>query len=65
MKPASYENLEVWGCVAYAQVPHEKRKKLDKTARKFIFIGYRMTATQYRLYDLEKKLVFTTRDVIF
>jgi len=64
-KPASYENLRVWGCVAYAQVPQEKRKKLDKTARKCIFIGYTMTATQYRLYDPEKKVVFTARDVVF
>jgi len=64
-KPASYENLPVWGCVAYAQVPQKKRKKLDKTACRCIFIGYTMTATQYHLYDPEKKVVFTARDVVF
>jgi len=64
-KLASYENLRVWGCIAYAQVPQEKLKKLDKTACKCIFIGYTMTATQYRLYDPERKVVFTARDVVF
>jgi len=64
-KPASYENLRVWGCVIYAQVPQEKRKKLDKTACKCIFIIYTMTATQYRLYAPEKGVVFTAHDVVF
>jgi len=64
-KPASYENLLVWGCVAYTQVLQEKRKKLDKTARKCIFLGYTITATQYRVYDPEKKVVFTAREVVF
>jgi len=64
-KPASYVNLWVWGCVAYAQVPQEKQKKLDKTVRKCIFIGYTMTATQYRLYNPDKKVVFTAHDVVF
>ena len=64
-KKASYENLRVWGCVAYTQVPQEKRKKLDKTARKCMFIGYTHTSNHYRLYDPEKKVVFTARDVIF
>ena len=64
-KRASYENLRVWGYVAYAQVPQEKRKKLDKTARKCMYIGYTYTPNHYRLYDPEKKVVFTARDIIF
>jgi len=34
-----YQHLRVWGCVAYAQVPKETRKKMDKVARKCMFIG--------------------------
>jgi len=64
-KPAGYGNLLVCGFVANAQVRREKQKKLDKAADKCIFIGYRMTATQYRLYDPEKKAVFTAHDVVF
>jgi len=60
-----YEHLRVWGCVAYAQVPKETRKKIDKAARKCIFIGYTDTTTQYRLYDLIGKCFVISHGVIF
>ena len=33
------ENMKVFGCVCYAHVPDEKRKKLDVKAMKCIFLG--------------------------
>ena len=54
-KKSTYKHLRVWGCIAYAQVSKERRKKIDKTAKKCIFIGYTDTTTQYRLYDLVGK----------
>jgi len=61
----TYEHLQVWGCVAYAEFPKETRKKMDKAARKCIFIGYTDTTTQYRLYDPFGKPVVISHDVIF
>ena len=58
-------HLRVWGCVAYAQVPKETRRKLDPNARKCIFIGYALTCKQYRLYDPISKRLIISRDVIF
>jgi len=33
-------HLRVFGCIAYAHVPNEKRRKLDDKSVKCIFIGY-------------------------
>jgi len=39
--------------------------KLDDRAKRCIFIGYTETASIWKLYDLVRKLAFTSRDVIF
>jgi len=60
-----YEHLRVWGCVAYAQVPKETRKKMDRAVQKCIFIGYTDTTRQYRLYDPFGKGFVISHDLIF
>ena len=58
-------NLRVFGCTAYAHIPKDERHKLDPKARKCIFLGYGLTTKAYRLYDLDKKKIIYSRDVIF
>ena len=53
------------GCVAYAEVPKETRRKLDPNARKCIFIGYALSCKQYRLYNPVSKRLIISRDVVF
>ena len=36
----SVSHLKVFGCVAYAHVLDELRRKLDKKGQKCIFVGY-------------------------
>ena len=58
-------HLRIFECVAYAQVPEVKRKKLDNHGEKCIFIGYSEELKAYKLYNsLTKKLV-VSRDVVF
>ena len=46
----------MFGCVAYAHVPKEKRKKLDEKSVKCIFTRYSPKSKAYKLYDpLNKK----------
>ena len=33
-------HLRIFGCIAYAHIPDQKRKKLDDKGEKCIFIGY-------------------------
>lgn len=59
-------HLRVFGCVAYALIPEQKRKKLDAKSRKCIFVGYSDTTKGYRLVDpLVPHKVFYARNVAF
>ena len=42
-------HLRIFRCVAYAQVPEVKRKKLDNHGEKCIFIGYSEESKSYKL----------------
>ena len=61
----SVSHLKVFGCVAYAHVLDELRKKLDKKGHKFIFFGYFEDKKAYKLYDPVTRKVIISRDVQF
>ena len=50
-KPA-VNHLKVFGCVTYAHIPKEERKKLDPKAKRCILLGYRTNVKGYPLYCL-------------
>ena len=58
-------NMKVYGCKAYAHVPDEKRRKLDKKSVACVFIGYPNNSKGYKLYDLEARKMIRSRDVTF
>ena len=58
------KHLRVFGCIAYAHVPKDERKKLDSKSRKCILLGYGAEIKGYRLY-VERPKVLHSRDVIF
>ena len=59
------EGLRVFGCVAYAHVPAEKRKKFDGKGVKCIFIGYSDRTKGYKLFNPATGEVIVSRDVEF
>ncbi|KAF8365039.1 hypothetical protein HHK36_032960 [Tetracentron sinense] len=61
----SVSHLKIFGCIAYAQVPKAKRKKLDDRGEKCIFIGYSEESKAYKLYNPLTNKVVVSRDVIF
>ncbi|XP_072054397.1 uncharacterized protein [Arachis hypogaea] len=63
-RPSIY-HFRVFGCIAYAHVLDQLRKKLDDKAKKCIFIGYSIDSKAYKLYNLETKKVIISRDVTF
>ena len=64
-KKPDVSHMKVFGCIAYAHVPDEERRKLDKKAVKLRFVGYANNAKGYRLYDEEKRRILIRRDVVF
>ena len=59
------KHLKVFGCEAYAHVPSDERSKLASKSRKCVFLGYSNVTKGYRLYDLESRKIFHSRNVLF
>lgn len=59
------DHLKVFGCLCYAHVPKDERKKLDSKSVTCIFLGYGSEVKGYRLYVLERERIMYSRDVIF
>ena len=49
----------------YIQIPKEKRKKLDPSRKKGIFVGYSESSKAYRIYFPGFKKINISRDVTF
>ncbi|KAM7489607.1 hypothetical protein LguiB_027091 [Lonicera macranthoides] len=63
-KPA-VDHFRIFGCVAYAHVPDEKRRKLDDKGEKCVFLGVIEASKAYKLFNPLTKKIITSRDVIF
>lgn len=59
------QHLRVFGCVALALIPKEKREKWDSKTEKLIFVGYNGNTKGYRLINPKTGKVTNARDVIF
>ena len=57
-------HLRIIGSTAYIHVPKETRVKLDDHSHKGIMVGYGGT-NQYRIWDLTKRNIVISRDVVF
>ncbi|GKV53012.1 hypothetical protein SLEP1_g59562 [Rubroshorea leprosula] len=56
--------FRIFGCIAYAHVPDQKRSKLDDKGEKCIFLGVSDQSKAYRLYNPLTKKVIISRDVV-
>jgi len=59
------DHLQIFGSPAYIHVPKDKRKKLDSTSIKGIFVGYSLSSKAYEIYIKEGRHIEVRRDVIF
>ncbi|KAL1194230.1 Retrovirus-related Pol polyprotein from transposon RE1 [Cardamine amara subsp. amara] len=64
-KPPAYDELKVFGCLAFAHKQRRDGDKFDARSRKCIFVGYPFGKKGWNLYDLDTKEMFVSRDVVF
>lgn len=60
-----YDNLRIFGCLAFAYNPTPPTDKFDHKGVPCIFLGYPAGTKGYKLMNLLTKKEFTSRDVIF
>lgn len=61
-QPPSYTHLRVFGSLCY---PHNQERRGDKFAsksRKCVFVGYSYGQKGWKLFDLENKDLFVSRE---
>ena len=56
-------HFRVFGSVAYAHVPDQRRTKLDDKSKRYVFIGYDERTKAFKLFDPIAKKVVVSRDV--
>lgn len=64
-KKPNLNHMKIFGSEAYVHTPKQLVKKLDARSRKMILVGYQGDSDNYRLYDIERKTVSVSRDVVF
>ena len=60
---STISHLKVFGSVAYAHVPDQRRKKIEDKSKRYIFIGYDERTKRYKLLDPISKMGMVSRDV--
>lgn len=60
----TYDNLRVFGCLAFAHKQRRGGEKFDSLSRKCVFIEYPF-GKGWSLFDLDTEEVFVSRDVVF
>lgn len=64
-KDKSFFDFKVFGSIVFTHIPKQKRRKFDKKASKYVFVGYGENTKGYRVYNPSKRTIETVRDVIF
>jgi hypothetical protein len=64
-KKPNVEHLIIFGCLVYIHIPKDKRKNLEPSGKKGIFVGYNESSKAYKIYIPEQHKVEVSRDVTF
>jgi hypothetical protein len=64
-KKLSVDHLRVFGCVVWAHISDDCRKKLDAKSHAFIMMGYSEESKAYRPFDPVKRQIIIKRNVWF
>ncbi|KAK3042700.1 hypothetical protein RJ639_000758 [Escallonia herrerae] len=61
----NYDHLQTFGCLCYGHMNGKPHDKFAPRSKSGIFVGYPNGQKGYRIYDLESKVIYSSRDVQF
>ena len=64
-RKTAVDYFRIFGCIAYAHILDEKRRKLDNKGEKCIFLGVSDKLKAYKLYNPSTMKIVISRDVVF
>jgi hypothetical protein len=64
-KKPEVSHLKIFGCLVFIHIPKEKRKKLDPSGKKGVFVGYCKVSKAFRIYIPGQHHIDIRRDVTF
>lgn len=64
-KVVNYGSLKVFGYLTFASILFGHRTKFQPRARMCVFLGYPIGMKAYKLYDIDTRHIFFSRDVVF
>ena len=64
-KKPNVEHLRIFGCHVYIHIPKDKRKKLEPSGKKGIFVGYNDSTKFYKIYISKQHKFEVSRDITF
>ncbi|KAL0423503.1 UNVERIFIED_CONTAM: Retrovirus-related Pol polyprotein from transposon RE2 [Sesamum radiatum] len=64
-RSVDYSMVRTFGCLAFATNVLPQKSKFTKRAYRCVFVGYAFGQKGYKLYDLDDKVLFVSRDVVF
>ncbi|KAK3012143.1 hypothetical protein RJ639_012142 [Escallonia herrerae] len=64
-KVPNYDHLRTFGCLCYGHMNGKPHDKFAPRSKSGIFVGYPNGQKGYRIYDLESKVIYSSRDVQF
>ena len=56
-KKLEVSHIKIFGCSVYIHIPKEKRKKLDPSGKKGIFVGYYESSKAYIIYSQDTRIL--------
>ena len=64
-KPPMFDAIRTFGCLCFAHNQKTQGDKFASQSRKCVFVGYPFGQKGWRVYDLDAKVFFVSRDVKF
>jgi len=61
----SFDNIHIFGCLSYARLRDRTKDKFGPRSTRCVFVGYPFGQKGWKLYDLDNKEIFVSRDVKF